>query len=82
MEDREYRSFNEIEQAKTLWEKGELLATREDDLYKILLYQLYDIYIEVSWDKHSNIIKKVSTFTTTDHLEPYLQSINIDFLLS
>lgn len=80
MKGREYKTTKEIEQSRTLWERGVKLAEREERFYKSVLYQLHDIYIEVTWHKHFNVIQKVCTFTNTDFLDPYLESIQIDDL--
>jgi hypothetical protein len=77
MKDRLFKTTKEIEQSRTLWERGTLLAERVDGYHKILLYQLHDVYIEVTWHTHFNVIQKVSSFTSTDHLEPYLEDIDI-----
>lgn len=80
MKDRLYTTTQQIEQSRCLWEKGVLLAERVDGYHRIRLYQLNNIYTEVTWHTHFNIIKKVSSFQSTDHLDPYLQQIDISFL--
>ena len=82
MKDRQFKTTQEIERSRTLWERGELLAERTEGFHKFVLYQLHDVYIEVMWHTHFNVIKKVSSFTTTDHLEPYLEQINIASLFA
>ena len=82
MKDRLFKTTQEIEQSRTLWEKGTLLAERVEGHQKFMLYQLHDVYIEVIWHTHFNVILKVSSFTTTEHLEPYLDNIDISALMS
>ena len=82
MTDRIYTTTNEIERARALWEKGVLLAERKEGFYKIMLYQLHDIYLEVTWHVHFNVVMKVSTFTATERLEPYLDTISLEGLIS
>ena len=82
MTDRLYTSTTEIERARALWEKGVLLAERTDGFYKLALYRLHDIYLEVTWHIHFNVVVKVSSFTDTEHLEPYLNDISLEGLLS
>jgi hypothetical protein len=82
MRDRQYKTTKEIEQARTLWERGVLLAERAEGYEHMKLYQMHDVYIEVTWHTHFNVIKKVSSFTNPDHLEPYLDQIDISSLLS
>jgi len=82
MTDRLYISNTEIERARALWEKGVLLAERTDSFHKMQLFQLHDVYLEVTWHIHFNVVVKVSSFTDTDQLEPYLEAISLDGLLS
>ena len=82
MTDRLYTSTTEIERARALWEKGVLLAERTDGFHKLALYQLHDIYLEVTWHIHFNVVVKVSSFTDTEHLEPYLKDISLEGLLA
>lgn len=80
MTDKIYTTASEIERARVLWEKGVLLAERTTGYHKRMLYQLYDMYIEVMWHTHFNVALKVTTFTDTDQLEPYLQKISLEGL--
>ena len=82
MTDHTYITTSEIERARSLWEKGVLLAERTEGYHTLKLYQLYDLYVEVMWHTHFNVALKVSTFTDTEHLDPYLQDISLESLLS
>ena len=82
MTDRSYTTNTEIERARALWEKGVLLAERTEDFHKLQLFQLHDVYLEVTWHVHFNVVVKVSSFTDTAHLEPYLETISLDGLFA
>jgi hypothetical protein len=82
MTDRSYTTTTEIERARALWEKAVLIAERRDGFYTTMLYQLHDIYLEVVWHNHFNVVVKVCSFTTTEHLEPYLKDISLEGLLA
>lgn len=82
MTDRTYTTTSEIERARALWEKGVLLAERTVGYHKLMLYQLHDIYVEVVWHTHFNVALRVTTFTDTDQLEPYLEKISLESLFS
>jgi hypothetical protein len=82
MTDRLYTTTPEIERARALWEKGVLLAERTEGFYKLQLFQLHDVYLEVTWHIHFNVVVKVSSFTGTEHLEPYLQEISLEGLFA
>ena len=80
MTDRIYITTTDIERARALWEKGVLLAERTEGFYTMKLYQLHDIYVEVIWHTHFNVALKVTTFSDTEKLEPYLQQISLESL--
>lgn len=80
MTDRIYTTTTEIERARALWEKGVLLAEHTEGFHTLKLYQLHDLYLEVVWHTHFNVALKVSTFTDTDGLEPYLKQISLEGL--
>ena len=75
---RTYTTTTDIERARSLWEKGVLLAERRDGFHTLKLYQLYDLYIEVVWHTHFNVALKVTTFTDTGKLDPYLENISLE----
>jgi hypothetical protein len=82
MTDRSYTSTTEIEKARALWEKGVLIAERTGDFYKTQLYQLHDVYLEVAWHTHFNVVVKVTSFTDTERLGPYLNDISLEGLFA
>lgn len=81
MTDRIYTTTTEIERARALWEKGVLLAERAEGYHTKKLYQLHDIYVEVIWHTHFNVALKVTTFSDTESLDPYLEEISLEGLL-
>ena len=80
MTDRIYTSTTDIERARALWEKGVFLAERTENFYTKKLYQLHDIYVEVTWHTHFNVALQVTTFSGTDKLAPYLEEISLESL--
>jgi hypothetical protein len=80
MKDRIYTSTSDIERARSLWEKGVLLAERRQGFNILKLYQLHDVYVEVTWHAHFNVALKATTFTGTDALDPYLEDISLESL--
>ncbi len=75
-----YTTTTEIERARTLLEKAVFLIERTDGFYITKLYQLHNLYLEVVWHKHFNVVVKVCSFTDTEHLEPYLDTISLKSL--
>jgi hypothetical protein len=82
MRDRIYTSAADIERARSLWEKGVLLAERTEGFYTLKLYQLHDIYVEVAWHTHFNVAMRATSFSDTERLEPYLHNISLESLFS
>ena len=82
MTDRIYTTTKEIERARALWDKGVLLAERTEGYHTLKLYQLHDIYVEVSWHTHFNVALKVTTFSDTKQLDPYLEAISLEGLFN
>ncbi|HZH37318.1 MAG TPA: hypothetical protein VEX65_08585 [Flavisolibacter sp.] len=82
MTDHIYTTNREIERARALWEKGILLAERTEGFYTLKLYQMHDIYAEVVWHTHFNVAMKVTTFSDTDRLQPYLEDISLEGLFN
>ena len=82
MTDRNYRNMDEIERARSLWKRGVLLAEYSKGAKKMMLYQLHDIYVEVTLHAHTSIVMEVSTFTDTKRLEPYLENISLENLFT
>jgi hypothetical protein len=81
MTDRLYTTTSDIERARVLWEKAVLLAERKERFYTSKLYQLHDIYLEVVWHNHFNVVVKVCSFTDMEYLDPYLKDISLEGLL-
>lgn len=77
-----FTALQELEQADTAWKKGVLLGTRTEDFHTVWLYQLNEEYIEVTYHTHFNVLLNVSSFTDTDRLEPYLETIDVSGLLA
>jgi len=72
-----FNALDENEKHQLVWDKGILLATREDGHYKYLLYQIDSFYVERIYDASSNEIKPCKSFVSTNLLEPYLLQINL-----
>jgi hypothetical protein len=65
-----------MEQQEAIWD-GVLVADREDEEHKILLYQIDSFYVEVYYHKEYNVIRKYRSFASTEQLEPYLRKIDL-----
>jgi len=46
--------------------------------YKVVLYTLFDFYVEVYYSKMTGQVCKIETFTSYKRLDPFLPSIDIN----
>jgi hypothetical protein len=76
----QFNSLDENEKHQLVWNEGVLLASREDNELKYLLYQVDSFYVELKYDVCSNEIKPCKSFVSTNFLEPYLTQINLNDL--
>ena len=57
-----------------------LYIHKEDAI--VSLYDLHGYYVEVYYEKGSNMIKQINCFTSLKKLDPFIKQINIDKLIS
>ena len=77
----EFRQLHEEDQAQTVWECGEHIATKYINLYAILLWQLDGFYVEMFYNRIDDKIEKIRSFVSTKMLAPYLDQIDITSVL-
>ena len=70
------------EQSTLLRDHGLLVADREDRKYKYYLFQLYSFYIELKVSSPDNIPEELISFADTKFIDPYLETINIEQLIT
>lgn len=74
----EFNMMDEMEQQEALWDKGVLVAEREDEIYRYKLYQIDAFYIERKYHKEYDVIHGQRTFSSTgEPLAPYLDLIKL-----
>lgn len=72
----EFNALDEMEQAEAVWD-GVFLGDRKDDEHRILLYQIDGFYVEAYYHMDYNILRRFRSFSSTDHLDPYLKEIDL-----
>lgn len=72
----QFNSLDEMQQQDAIWE-GVHIGDREDEEYKIQLYQIDAFYVEVFYHEEHNVIKRYRAFSSLDQLGPYLDQIEI-----
>ena len=74
-----YRLMSRKKQAEVLWLKGvHLDLTRKTRTRIIVLYALFDFYVEIFFDAATEDPISLKAFTQTRQLKPYLEKIRID----
>jgi hypothetical protein len=58
---------------------GVCISGRDAGIYKILLFQVSNFYVEIYFHKHERYITRFAAFESTDKLEPYLSRMSIEF---
>ncbi|WP_128545763.1 hypothetical protein [Larkinella soli] len=67
-------------QQEQLWFRGSVLANRYEETHIYLLYALDMFYVELKYDTLGNRLLRVSAFTSTEPLTPYLPLLPDDIL--
>lgn len=78
----EFNSLTKNEKVEVLCECAVYLGERPDAVFRIVLYQINNFYIEVKYDTLNNRIKEFQLFISTKLLEPYLKQIDISYILA
>ncbi len=80
----DFITADEQEQAEAVWD-GVHVATRDDGVHKILLYQINGMesfYVEVYYHKEDNAIRKFRPFKSMKLLDLYADEIDVTKLLN
>jgi hypothetical protein len=73
--------LSEQEKKTTVFQLGTPLAQRENESWKVFLFQLEDYYVETYCNKKNKVIEEYRVFGDTQLLQPYLQAIPLNGLL-
>ena len=76
----QFKQLNESDQLAVIWEYAVTIAHREDEIYRFILYSLFNFHVEYKFLKESDIIHERKAFCTDTALEPYLHGIDISGL--
>lgn len=78
----EFMLLEQRAQADHIYEHGVFLGKQKLGRYTRVLYQIEDFYVEISYKKYRLYIDKIKCFLSTDGLDPYLRTINIEELIN
>lgn len=74
---KKFRNLDEMEQHEAMWNHGVMVGDRLDGEYRIILYQIFDFYLELFYHVELNVLKKLVSFDNLDGLDIYLNRITI-----
>ena len=78
----EFNSFTRKEKIEVLCEYSVFLCERPHATFRIVLYQISNFYVEIKYNKQNNTIAEFQIFINTKMLEPYLNQIDISYILA
>jgi hypothetical protein len=76
-----FNALNQQHQQKTLLSSGVYIADRNTEDYQALLFELNGFFVEVTYNNQEDEILKVTSFESTDELEPYLEDIKLSTIV-
>jgi len=77
----DFTLLQDKEKITLLYEHGVYIGKRRSGDASILLYQLEGFYAEVYYKKYRKHIDRISCFSGTARLDPYLEEINVEHLV-
>lgn len=78
----QFRTMPDVDRAALAWKDGVLLCERTEAFHKMLVYQMDDFYMEVTYHTHFNVVLKTYSFKDPRFLDPYLSSIDLSGLMA
>ena len=78
----DFKLLAENDQLDLLYKEGVYIGKRKHNEIIVLLYQLDSFYVEVFYKKYRYYVQEVRCTDRTDCLDPYLEQINVEQLVS
>ena len=75
----DFKALDNTRQADEIW-NGTFLACRIYQDFHVLLYNVYEFYVEIYCSFEIDYISNMKTFESTDLLDPYLDEMDIEEL--
>jgi hypothetical protein len=69
------------EQVTLLYEQGVYIGKRKQGNLVVVLYQLEGFYAEVFYRTYRRVIDRISCFSGTARLDPYLTGMDVEHLV-
>lgn len=77
---RYFQKLHEHQQHRRVLEKGVFVGERRGENTQVLLFQIDQFYIEVTFRDHSDVVAGVRGFELGEDLNPYLLDIDLSEL--
>lgn len=77
----EFQLLSEDEQIAILYQEGIYIGKKKADK-TTLLYQLASFYIEITYASYRRVIQNIVYSESTSVLDPYLEQISIEYLVT
>lgn len=74
---KQFRELDEMEQHEAMWDNGVMVGDRLEGEHRIVLYQIFDFYLELYYHIELNVLRKLISFDRLDALDVYLNQFNI-----
>lgn len=78
----EFQLLSEGEQITALYQQGAYIGKRKEEKRTVLLYQLESFYVEVHYRSYRRYVYKIRCSGSTSILDPYLEQIDVEYLVS
>ncbi|MFL5789540.1 MAG: hypothetical protein ACJ748_15880 [Flavisolibacter sp.] len=78
---KEFKKLPEWEQVDIIYEEGTYIGKRKAGALDILLYQVDSFYVELYYREYRRHILKINYFNSTTFLDPYLEQMNLKYLV-
>jgi hypothetical protein len=79
---KKFQSLSNTQQVALLYKQGVYIGKRKSGKKTVLLYQLDSFYVEVFYLSYRRYIYNMSYSESIEILDPYLEQINVEYLVS
>lgn len=74
---KKFRDLDEMEQHEAMWEYGVMVGDRIEGEYRIVLYQIFNFYIELYYHIELNVLRRLHTFDELEALDIYINKFKL-----
>ena len=78
----DFSLLSQTEQLDVLYKEGIYLAQVKNSHSHRILFQYNGFYVEIVYKKYRSLVKTIRCFESTEHIDVYLQKIDIEELMN